>query len=199
MDQKLRDLRTLKQHYYPEVKLLYLDTTLLSGGRTLISFSYPEKRHLYQNKSWIFQGGWGWMIITVAILVNIIAIGTQVEKDCHQLRKESYKWRCSINQHPKFFCEKKTHISSRVTKSENFPDKVRKSRQFSNSRQMRIKGGFARFCAKAWSKYAPQAVLTIEVPNLGLEIVDSQIWDFFNGKSPNLGVQNFKIWETICN
>ena len=28
------------------------------------------------------------MIITVAILVNIIAIGTQVEKDCHQLRKQ---------------------------------------------------------------------------------------------------------------
>ena len=28
------------------------------------------------------------MIITVAILVNIIAIGTQVETDCHQLRKE---------------------------------------------------------------------------------------------------------------
>ena len=27
----------------------------------------------------------------------------------------------------------------------NFPDKARKSRQFSNSRQMRIKGGFARF------------------------------------------------------
>ena len=37
----------------------------------------------------------------------------------------------------------------------NFPDKARKSRQFSNSRQMRIKGGFARFCALAWSKYAP--------------------------------------------
>ena len=49
----------------------------------------------------------------------------------------------------------------------NFPDKARKSRQFSNSRQMRIKGGFARFCASAWSKYAPQAVLTIDVPNLG--------------------------------
>ena len=49
----------------------------------------------------------------------------------------------------------------------NFPDKARKSRQFSNSRQMRIKGGFARFCASAWSKYAPQAVLTINVPNLG--------------------------------
>ena len=29
----------------------------------------------------------------------------------------------------------------------NFPDKVRKSSQFSNSRQMHIKGGFARFCA----------------------------------------------------
>ena len=41
MDQKLRDLRTLKQHYYPE-------------------------------------GGWGWLVITVAILVNIIAVGTQV-------------------------------------------------------------------------------------------------------------------------
>ena len=40
-DQKLRDLRTLKQHYYPE-------------------------------------GGWGWVIVTVAILVNIIAVGTQV-------------------------------------------------------------------------------------------------------------------------
>ena len=49
----------------------------------------------------------------------------------------------------------------------NFPDKARKAHQFSNSRQMRIKGGFARFCASAWSKYAPQAVLTIDVPNLG--------------------------------
>ena len=29
----------------------------------------------------------------------------------------------------------------------NFLDKARKSRQFSNSRQMCIKGGFTRFCA----------------------------------------------------
>ena len=28
MDQKLRDLRTLKQHYYPEVKLLSLSPIL---------------------------------------------------------------------------------------------------------------------------------------------------------------------------
>ena len=49
----------------------------------------------------------------------------------------------------------------------NFPDEARKLRQFSNLRQMRIKGGFARFCASTWSKYAPQAVLTIDVPNLG--------------------------------
>ena len=30
-------------------------------------------------------------------------------------------------------------------------------------------------------------VLAIEVPNLGFEIWDSQIRDFFNGKVPNLG------------
>jgi len=40
-DQKLRDLRTLKQHYYPE-------------------------------------GGWGWVVITVAVLVNIITYGMQM-------------------------------------------------------------------------------------------------------------------------
>ena len=33
----------------------------------------------------------------------------------------------------------------------NFPDKARKSRQFSSLQQMHIKGGFARFCASACS------------------------------------------------
>ena len=52
---------------------------------------------------------------------------------------------------------KERRVPHRVTKSENFPDSkifvaktfriARKSHQFSNSRQMRIKGGFARFCA----------------------------------------------------
>ena len=37
----------------------------------------------------------------------------------------------------------------------NFPDKACKSRQFSNSQQMFVKGGFARFYAQVWSKYAP--------------------------------------------
>ena len=35
-------------------------------------------------------------------------------------------------------------------------------------------------------------MLTIEVPNLEIEIVDSHIWDFFNGKSPKFGSQKFK-------
>ena len=41
----------------------------------------------------------------------------------------------------------------------NFPDKVRKSSQFSNSRQMRIKGGFARFCAEVLSLDYPDTFL----------------------------------------
>ena len=40
-DQKLKDWRTLKQHYYPE-------------------------------------GGWGWVIVLVAVLANIIAYGMQM-------------------------------------------------------------------------------------------------------------------------
>ena len=46
-----------------------------------------------------------------------------------------------------FLCHQLTpsDMITRVTKSENFPDKARKSRQFSNPRQMRIEGGFARF------------------------------------------------------
>jgi len=40
VDQKLRELRTLKQHYYPE-------------------------------------GGWGWLVISVAVIVNMIALGAQ--------------------------------------------------------------------------------------------------------------------------
>ena len=34
---------------------------------------------------------------------------------------------------------------SKIFVAKNFPDKARKARQFSNPRQMRIKGGFARF------------------------------------------------------
>ena len=38
------------------------------------------------------------MIITVAILVNIIAIGTQVEKDYYRLGKESHNHNNKILQ-----------------------------------------------------------------------------------------------------
>ena len=41
LDQKLKDWRTLKQHYYPE-------------------------------------GGWGWVVLLVAILTNLIAFGMQL-------------------------------------------------------------------------------------------------------------------------
>ena len=39
------------------------------------------------------------------------------------------------------------------------------------------------------------SVSTIEVPNLGLEIWDSQIWNFFNGKSHKLGTSIVKALD----
>ena len=59
VDQKLRDLKTLKQHYYPEVPWPQPHSSIIHCG---------------------LQGGWGWVVIIVAFLVHFIAIGAQVCK-----------------------------------------------------------------------------------------------------------------------
>ena len=83
MDQKLRDLRTLKQHYYPEVNIvLWSDIQAMALTLAiLVKTSLLLCSHHCQQVSALPQGGWGWLVITVAILVNIIAVGTQV-KNC---------------------------------------------------------------------------------------------------------------------
>ena len=82
MDQKLRDLRTLKQHYYPEVNIvLWSDIQAMALTLAILVKTSLLCSHHCQQLSALPQGGWGWLVITVAILVNIIAVGTQV-KNC---------------------------------------------------------------------------------------------------------------------
>ena len=82
MDQKLRDLRTLKQHYYPEVNIvLWSDIQAMALTLAILVKTSLSCSHHCQQVSALPQGGWGWLVITVAILVNIIAVGTQV-KNC---------------------------------------------------------------------------------------------------------------------
>ena len=81
MDQKLRDLRTLKQHYYPEVNIvLWSDIQAMALTLAILVKTSLSCSHHCQQVSALPQGGWGWLVITVAILVNIIAVGTQVKK-----------------------------------------------------------------------------------------------------------------------
>ena len=63
--------------------------------------------HHCQQVSALPQGGWGWLVITVAILVNIIAVGTQV-KNC--LVKNSWRGKNIVYQFPNKISKKLLRI-----------------------------------------------------------------------------------------
>ena len=68
VDKKLRELRTLKQHYYPEVTLnpLYIFHKLNYCLNPL------------QTAKPFLQGGFGWLVLLVGSMVHVLVNGSQV-------------------------------------------------------------------------------------------------------------------------